>query len=137
MDIEKLKSKRQLNVQEQSAIKKDGILREATYWRERGIPKGLSDVLKSKGVDVEKCVLIDYEQDFPGCNTDEGTVVTKDGCFYEFEMDLDKHREKLVELYVWNEITADIEINGRKPGTGATQGYLVLEVLEELNGSNK
>ena len=53
--------------------------------------------------------------------------------FYEFELDLNKKRTELIELYVWGNKTESIEINKHKPGTGATWGYLALEVLSELN----
>jgi hypothetical protein len=46
-------------------------------------------------------------------------------------MDLSDNRESLVELYLWNEITP--EINKSKRGTGATWGYLALKVLRDLN----
>ena len=55
--------------------------------------------------------------------------------FYEFEMDLNTTRTELAEFYSWKNITANIEINERKAGTGTTWGFLVLEVLAELNQS--
>jgi hypothetical protein len=48
-------------------------------------------------------------------------------------MDLSEDRTRMVELYEWAEITETIEINESKAGTGATRGYLALEVLKELN----
>jgi len=133
MDIEKLKNKRQLNVQEQNALDKYRIYREASYWRNSSIPVGLKSALEEKGIDTEKSIYLQYEQDFPGVNTDEGTVLTPEGRFYEFEMDLNTTRTEVVEFYLWEEITSRVEINEHKPGTGSTWGFLALEVISELN----
>ena len=133
MDIEKLKNKRQLNVQEQNALDKYRIYREASYWRNSGIPIGLKSALEDKGIDTNKSIYLQYEQDFPGLSTDEGTVLTPEGGFYEFEMDLNAKRTEVVEFYLWEEITSKVEINEHKPGTGSTWGFLALEVISELN----
>jgi len=133
MDIEKLSKKRQLNVQEQNILTKHRILKEASFWRNNGIPKALSSIFREHGINTSKCILIDYEQDFPGISTDEGSVLTEDGKFYEFEADLNLERDETIELYRFEEITDTIEINKHKLGTGATEGFLALEVLGELN----
>jgi asparagine synthetase B (glutamine-hydrolysing) len=133
MDIEKLKRKRQLNVQEQNALMKHRILEEASYWRTNGIPIGLQNALKDKGINTEKSIYLDYMQDFPGISTDEGIVLTQDGEFYNFDLDLNASRTELIEFYEWENITSKIEVNEHKPGTGATWGFLALKVIAELN----
>ena len=133
MDIEKLKKKRQLNVQEQNTLDKFRIYREASIWRNNGIPIGLKSALEEKGIDTDKCIFLHYAQDFPGVSTDEGTVLTPDGRFYEFEMDLNVNRTEVVEFYYWKDVTSKVDINEHKPGTGATWGFLALEVISELN----
>lgn len=133
MDIEKLKNKRQLNVQEQNAVQKEGILSEAIYWREVGVPLGLGNFLKSKGIEDSASILLNYQQNFPSMGTDWGEVLTANGKFFAFEMDLNADRSRLVELLEWTEFTDAIEISESKPGTGATWGYLALQALTELN----
>lgn len=133
MDIEILKTKRQLNVQEQNALEKHKIYQEALYWRNNGIPKPLKLALEEKGIETEKSIFLEYEQDFPGISTDEGKVLTPEGEFYEFEMDLNKKRTKLIEFYRWENITSKVEIDEHKPGIGSTWGFLALQVLSELN----
>jgi hypothetical protein len=133
MDIEKLNKKRQLNVQEQNSLMKHRILQEALYWRKNGIPAGLRVALESKGINTEKSIYLNYEQDFPGISTDEGTILTPNGEFYEFEMDLNNTRTELFEFYSLENITSSTEINEHKAGTGATWGFLALQVLAELN----
>lgn len=133
MDIEKLKRKRQLNVQEQNALLKHSIVKEAIYWRENGIPVGLQIAFAGKGINTENCILLNYAQDFPGVSTDEGMALTPDGEFYEFEMDLNKTRTEIIDFHHWENVTSNIEINERKAGTGATWGFLALQAIAELN----
>lgn len=133
MDIEKLKKKRQLNVEEQNAVMKHGILREALYWRNNGIPLGLRTALESKGINTEKSIYLNYDQDFPGVSTDEGTVITPNGEFYKFKVDLGNSRSELVEFYSWENITVNTEIQEHRAGTGATWGFMALQVLAKLN----
>jgi hypothetical protein len=133
VDIDSLKNQRQLNVQEQFAIKKERILSEAMYWRTNGIPSPLQSIFKEKGIDMEKSIFLEYEQDFPGLSTDEGIIVTPDGNFFEFEADLNEERTKLLELYSFKNVSERFEINGHKKGIGKTFGFLAIEVLNEIN----
>lgn len=81
MDIERLQRKRQLNVEEQNALSEYRIFSIASYWRRNGLPKALAKLFKDKGIIDEKYIIIKYEQNFPGCSTDEGIFVTEDGRF--------------------------------------------------------
>ena len=131
--IKKLKSKRQLSVQEQNTLLKHSILTEALYWRTNSIPSGLQVALKSEGVDTEKSIYFQYDQDLPGVCSDQGVVLTQNGEFYKFEVDLNKDRTQLIEFSRWENITSGTEIAEHKPGIGATWGLLALQVLAELN----
>ena len=133
MDIEALKKKRQLNVQEQNALEKHYIMAAAKYWRKNPIPTAIINLCKSKGIDIDKSLLLRYSQDFPGCSTDFGVILTPEGKFIEFDMDLSNDREKIIEIYEWKDITNKTEIMKSKPGTGSTWGYLALQVQTELN----
>lgn len=46
-------------------------------------------------------------------------------------MDSSDEKDNLVELYLWD--TISVEIDASKKGTGATWGYLALQVLRKLN----
>lgn len=133
LDTEKLKNQKQLNVQEQIAVKKERIIAEATYWRTNEIPSPLWSIFESKGIDVEKSIFLEYEQDFPGLSTDEGIILTPDGEFYQFEADLNSERTKLIELYLFQDVSERFEISEHKKGIGKTYGFLAMEVLKELN----
>jgi len=132
-DIERLKRKRQLNVQEQIVLKKHSIKTFAQYWRQHDLPIPLMQLLASKNIDMNTSILIVYNHDFPGGYTDEGIIVTPKGRFLEFWIDLNEDRTQLIDLGRWKDITDEYEINGHKKGIGKTYGFLVLEVLEELN----
>ena len=133
MDIAKLKRKRQLNVHEQNALAKHAIFTEASYWRKNGIPQAIKLALESHGICAETSIFLKYAQNFPGISTDEGMVLTQEKRFYEFEIDRDSQRAHLISFHALLDVTASIEINEHKPGTGATWGFLALEVLAELN----
>ncbi len=133
IDIEKLKNQRRLDVQEQITVKKDSILNEAKYWRDNGIPQPLEKIFKENGIEVEKSIILEYEQDFPGISTDEGIVLTQDGKFYGFDADLNEDRTELIELYSFIEVSDRFEVNEHKKGIGKTYGFLATEVLKELN----
>lgn len=48
---------------------------------------------------------------FPGISTDEGTILTPNGEFYKFEINLNNTRTELDEFYRLENITASKEIN--------------------------
>ena len=50
MDIEKLKRKRALNVQEQNALCRYRIMQEAAYWREHGVPATIQSIFADLGL---------------------------------------------------------------------------------------
>ena len=132
-NIDNLKNQRRLNVQEQILVKKYKIYSEAKYWRIHGIPKPLEQVLREKGINIDKSIILNYEQDFLGISTDEGIVLTTDGIFYEFDADLNTDRTKLIELYSFTDVSEKFEIDEHKKGIGKTYGFLAIEVLKELN----
>lgn len=132
-NIDKLKNQRRLNVQEQIALKKDLILNESKYWRENGIPKPLENICKEKGIEIDRSIIFEYEQDYPGISTDQGIILTPEGAFYEFDADLNDNRTELIELYSFVDVSDRFEIAEHKKGIGKTFGFLAMEVLTELN----
>jgi hypothetical protein len=134
-NIDNLNNQKRLNVQEQILVKKDKIQSEAKYWRIHGIPKPLEQVLRQKGIDIEKSIFLNYEQGYPGISTDVGIVLTYDGIFFEFDTDLNTDRTELIELYSFTDVSDRFEIDGNKKGIGKTYGFLAIEVLKELDNN--
>lgn len=135
-DIKKFLEKRQFNPQKQVTTKKEGIKRFAQYWRQHDLPTPLMQLLASKNIDMHTSILIEYDQDFPGGNTDEGIILTEEGKFFEFGVNLDLDRTRLITLELWEEVSHRYKINGgetEKKGVSKTFGFLALEVLRELN----
>lgn len=128
MDIEKLKRKRQKNVQEQNALLKHGIKQEAIA--NPIFYPVVKAFLRSKGINLRSAIIYDCEANYPGMPTYFGRVATKDARFFEFEVDVSPDGTIVDSL--WQETTHQIEVNPHKPGIGKTEGYLVLEVLKEV-----
>ena len=131
--IARLTKQRRLNVQEQIAVKKDSVLKEAKYWRDNGVPEPLMKVITEYGIEIEKSLILEYEQDYPGLSTDEGMIVTEEAKFYEFIADLNSDRTELIELYSFVDVSDRFEIEQHKKGIGKTYGFIAMEVLKELN----
>ena len=131
--IARLTKQRRLNVQEQIAVKKDSVLKEAKYWRDNGVPEPLMKVITEYGIEIEKSLILEYEQDYPGISTDEGMIVTEEAKFYEFIADLNSDRTELIELYSFVDVSDRFEIEQHKKGIGKTYGFIAMEVLKELN----
>ncbi|WP_160128641.1 hypothetical protein [Kordia antarctica] len=132
-NIDKLKNQRRLNVEEQIAVKKNQIFSEAKYWRINGIPQPLRQIFLEKGVDIDKSIIIEYEQNFHGISTDEGIILTPHAEFFKFDVDLNSDKTELIELYSLTNISVKFEINEHKKGIGKTYGFLAMKVLRELN----
>ncbi|WP_020531063.1 hypothetical protein [Flexithrix dorotheae] len=144
-DIERLKRKSHLNVQEQIFLRKIRIKTTAEYWRKKGVPKCFSDFLAQKGINTEKMMVFAYNEDddyqfsYNDFNENEsrysdyGTILTEDKIFFDFEVEFNRDRTLLVKLNYLNDVTSNYEISQHKKGIGKTDGFLALEVLDEIN----
>ncbi len=133
MDIEILKNKRRLNVEEQNTLIKYRIFSEAKYWRENGVSLGFQKILIEREINSKFAIFLDYNQGFSGISTDEGIIITAEKKFIRFAMDLNSDGSELIFLDKWEDITEQYEISEYKKGIRKTYGFLALEVLEELN----
>jgi hypothetical protein len=133
-NIEDLKRRKSLNVSQQVAVQRDMILREATSWRDNPVPPAIRSVFAQNDIDVDRGIFLDvsdreYEQ-----NNACGIFVTQDGRFIEFDIEVSSDGKTLGEVSVFLDITNSLDICGQKPGFGATQSFLALDVLHEVNG---
>ncbi|WP_144392103.1 hypothetical protein [Pleionea sediminis] len=135
MDIEKLKRKRQKNVQEQNALKKHYMRELAIDFRES--PEEyiwLRNVLTQNSLDVNQGILISLS----GC-LEQGPVeecsavwISSDSRFYELIVILKYGTQEIDEIESVTEITDSIEINAHQRGTGKSFGQLAIELIREL-----
>jgi len=141
--IERLQRRRQLNVSEQVMLRKYEIYTSAEYYKLNGIPSWALEILTQKQINTDKIIIYENREDHPyyaeGCNETEGcfydsiTIVTEDKSFFTFEAELNKSRSIIVDFIYWKDTTSEFEISSHKKGIGKTDGFLALEVLEELN----
>ena len=133
IDVDRLKTFKSHDVQEQIALKKYNLFKGANYYRSNGVPEILDRFLQEKGINITKGLVYDLDENYPGCSDLVGTILTEDGRFYEFDIDLNYDKTKVAEVYVWEDVTDQYEICGNKKGIGQTDGYIALEVLKKLN----
>ena len=119
-----------MNVQEQTALRKHAVLQEARYWRNHSLPSLVEEFFISKGIDLSLSILFKYEQNFPGCGSDIGMILTQDQRFYEFDLDV---QGKSILVDAWQDITDDLDLSHTRAGSGPTSYYLALEVQKEIN----
>ena len=141
-DIEKLRRRRDyhdsLNVQQQSALTKSDIRREATWWRNNPITPAISTALSQAGFSLETGILIDVcDREVGADDQADGTFITDAGRFVEFSIELSADGEKLIAIHKCLDTTDSLDFCGTKPAIGATRPFLALEVLRELNAETE
>lgn len=62
-----------------------------------------------------------------------GKLLSADGHFIHFEMDLDDNLRPLPGSVAWDDISARYDLAAHKRGTGVGYGELCKQVLQELN----
>ena len=136
-NITNLNSQRRLNVQEQILLKKNLILENTKLWKKSKIENKLSEFFNEKGIDSDKSIMLEFIEEYFGGNTVEGIILSENEKFYEFEIELNKKRNKIVEILLFEEISYKFEIKNNKKGIKKTQGLLGIEVLNELKNEKK
>ena len=131
--IDELRRRKSLNVSQQVEIARDDIRREATAWRRNPLRPCVISVLTSRGIDTETGIFVSVSDRDYGLDFTCGTFITVEERFIDFDIELSPDGEAVVEVAVFNDVTEQQDICGRKPGIGATRAFLALEVLNELN----
>ena len=135
MDIERLKRKRQKNVQEQNRLSKERLRSEAIYYRQHpeSVPDALVRYAEQQDIDWGRSIIFNLGINEPGDSTVFGQLLTQDQAFIEFDMDLTDDFQHITHLYQWQDITAEQNLSHHNRGTGIGNGALALAVLAELN----
>jgi hypothetical protein len=133
MDIDKLKNKRQLNVQEQNALTQHYIEQDAIYFRRnKDLPQILLDYFVSRGIDLEQ-VSFDRMQYGGEVEGYRGLWLTRNHHFISYLIFLDETDSQIDEIDEWMDITDEIEVSAHARGLGNTYGQLCINALHKIN----
>ncbi len=136
MDINRLHTKRQLNVQEQNALEKSSIMEVAKSYLAKELHTAwVSDALKSKAINSDLGILIKVSSTPCGGNEQSSyaTWLTVDEQFYEIEATTILDSYELVSVDVIDNSSEVVEISSHLRGKGKSFGQLSLEILNELS----
>lgn len=125
--------RKQYSVQQQNALTLAAIKQTAAWWRARPLPDALRDCAASHGVALGAALMLDLRLAFPGMPAVYGRLLSAEGHFIHFEMDLDDDLRPLPGSVQWQDISAAYLRAAHKRGTGAVYGVLCQEVLQEMN----
>ena len=135
-NIERLKNKKQKNVQEQNCLDRNTVLECSLNYRNKDpLPKALNYLFEAFGINLQKDALLWHDRMPCGGFTIpyRGSWLTREHRFIEYEVFLDPKDEAVVSIEEWNDITDSVEISAHSRGTGKTHGMLCIEVLNEIN----
>lgn len=124
---------KQYCVQQQNALTLAAIRQTAVWWRARPLPDALCECAASHGVALEAAIMLDLQLAFPGMPAVYGKLLSADGHFIHFEMDLDDALRPLPGSVEWRDISASYDLAEHKRGTGVGYGVLCKKVLQEMN----
>lgn len=124
---------KQYSVQQQNAQTQATIKQTAAWWRARPLPDALRQCAASHGVALGTALMLDLQLAWPGMPAVYGKLLSADGHFFHFEMDLDDNLRPLPGSVAWDDISAGYDLAAHKRGTGVGYGVLCKQVLQELN----
>jgi hypothetical protein len=124
---------KQYSVQQQNALTLAAIRQTAAWWRARPLPDALRQCAASHGVALGTALMLDLQLAYPGMPAVYGKLLSADGRFIHFEMDLDENLRPLPGSVAWDDISARFDLAAHKRGTGVGYGVLCKKVLQELN----
>ena len=124
---------KQYSVEQQNALTLASIKQTAAWWRARPLPDALHQCAASHGVALGAAIMLDLRLAFPGKPAVSGRLLSADGHFIRFQMDLDDALLPLPGSVAWNDISAGYSEGASKRGTGMGYGVLCKKVLQEMN----
>ena len=124
---------KQYCVQQKNAITEAAIRLTAAWWRARPLPDALRQCAASHGVALGTALMLDLQLAWPGMPAVYGKLLSADGHFIHFEMDLDDDLRPMPGSVAWDDISAGYDLAAHKRGAGAGYGELCKKVLQELN----
>ncbi|GAC1034093.1 hypothetical protein thsps21_49220 [Pseudomonas sp. No.21] len=138
MDIERIRRKRQKNVQEQSLLRREGLRLTAEYYRNQPdeLPRVLLHHPQALGIDWSRTIMVDLHIEQYGGHSVSGLLLTQDCRFIEFDLDTNEDYSKLDAKgrNLWHDVTEQTSTSRHNRGTGVSDGAWALEVQRQLNG---
>jgi hypothetical protein len=128
---------KQRNVQQQNALTRQGIVEAASRFAEHSPEMAWLDaVLYAHGLDRNEGILAELrEVPAQKGRLVHATWLTHDGKFWEVVVLLSHDAGELTEVEEFRDMTDSIPVRQHMPGTGASFGWLALQILEETRGA--
>jgi hypothetical protein len=125
-----------LNVQQQNSLTFEDLLSTAQRFRETGLAAGLVEFFCAQEIDIDSSAIVwaqseSYMLGFP--HGLRGLLVTSTKNFFEFELELNAERTKVMHVHDFLDVTSKQNMSIHNRGTGQGYGALCLQVLEALN----
>ena len=124
---------KQYSVQQQNAQTLAAIKQTAAWWRARPLPDALRQCAASHGVALGTALMLDLQLAWPGMPAVYGKLLSADGHFIHFEMDLDDALRPLPGSVAWVDVSAAYDLAQHRRGTGMGYGLLCKKILQEMN----
>ncbi|BBP84400.1 hypothetical protein PHLH8_40420 [Pseudomonas sp. Pc102] len=138
MDLERIRRKRQKNVQEQALLRREGLRLTAEYYRNQPdeLPRVLLHHPQALGIDWSSTIMVDLHIEHYGGHSVRGLLLTQDCRFIEFDLDTNEDYSELDAKgrNLWHDVTEQTSTSRHNRGTGVSDGAWALEVQRQLNG---
>lgn len=138
MDLERIRRKRQKNVQEQALLLREGLQLTAEYYRKQPdkVPRVLLQHPQAQGIDWSRTIVVDLHIEQYGGHGVSGLLLTQDCRFIEFDLDTNEDCSELDAegRNHWHDVTEQTSTSRQHRGTGVSDGAWALEIQRQLNG---
>ena len=124
---------KQCRIEQQNARTLAAIRQTAAWWRALPLPDALRQCAAGHGVALGTAIMLDLRLAFPDLPAVRGKLLSADGHFIHFEMDLDDDLRPLPGSVRWQDISAAYDLAGHRHGAGLAYGQLCKKVLQEMN----
>lgn len=124
---------RQRNVQQQNIVTKSRIKQSAVHWRNNPVPEALRNCAKAKDVVLSESIVVDLNIDYPGMPNLFGLLLTREEQFIRFEIESERSHCDVISIDLWEDVTAEENLNSHNRGTGIGDGAIAIRVVHEVN----
>ncbi|AQZ34161.1 hypothetical protein BHQ29_13255 [Pseudomonas sp. LPH1] len=138
MSLERIRRKRQKNVQEQALLRRESLRLTAEHYRNQPerLPRVLVQHPKAQNIDWDRSVMVDLHLEQYGGYGVSGTVLTQEQRFVEFDLDTNEDYSTLdaIGRNLWCDVTEQTSTSRHERGIGVSDGAWALEIQAQLNG---